>query len=190
MLIKRGVGAALVLACCLVLPAAVQAAAQQEEDKSVRQLRSDLRKAERRFQQLYDKLNDAGDQDMQCADSAPTGTRFAKRSCTTRASQEATSRAAQDYLDQVGLDAAEARQSDRTAATEGGGPTGNASQTTDRRSLDLASVDLNEQQQAYRQNVARLMAEHPELRERADEYAAARLRLEAAEKRQGGSAAD
>lgn len=167
----------------LHFPPATLAAGNEaaEETRSLRQLRGDLRTAERRFLSLYDRLNRDSGQEMVCDDAATTGTRFTKRSCTTRASQAATSEVVQDYINTMNLEAAEVRQSAAMEAIETGGPQAAAPIVTERNVARLAAVDLSPQQVAYRENLAQLVAEHPELGERLQEYATARRRLEAAE---------
>ena len=68
------------------------------ETKSLRELRRDMRRAQERFTDLYNTLNQDRDQQIVCDNSAATGTRLTRPNCMTRAEQEARARDAVDYL--------------------------------------------------------------------------------------------
>jgi hypothetical protein len=192
-------GTWIALACSVWLSAALAAepgaspgaAASESQDvvvegKSLSELRSDVKKTERRFRVLYERFNEDVDQQVSCADSAATGTRFTKRSCTTRAAANATSEAAQDYAATSELNTATTGQMDRTITSDAAGPTLPVAKSPERYVAEVASVDLKNQGDAYSRNLAKLMSSHPELRKRYEEYSQARLRLEAAERRGRG----
>jgi hypothetical protein len=146
---------------------------------SLRQLRADARKAQRRFQSLYDQLNQDSQQDVSCTDDAPTGTRFAKRKCTSRAAESARSEAISGYLDTTEANNAVGVQNGRTADTAS--PV-DQQQVPDRYTARLSDTELSAQQQAFQKNLEKLMAANPELRKRYDEYVAASQRLQVAER--------
>jgi hypothetical protein len=175
---------------CGMLSAAVAASdpkpATESQDvvvqgKSLRDLRADVKNTERRFRSLYDRLNQDIEQQVSCQDDAATGTRFKKRTCTTRAAQNAAAEAAQGYAATAQLDAAVSTQTSRGAESDSAGPNVPASKVTERYVADLHSVDPNDPQEAYRRNLEKLMNENPELRKRFEEYAQAMARLQEAE---------
>jgi hypothetical protein len=180
----------MILACGLAFSAAraVEAPAPTltpdvvVEGKSIRELRADVKKTERRFQSLYGKYNQNTQQRISCDDDAATGTRFTKRKCTTRAAENATAQAAQDFVATADLNTS-------TTTTQTGLPVGatraspaepvaNAPQ---RYVAEVSSVDLKDPRDTYRQNLEKLMAAHPDLRKAFEEYAQARAALQAAE---------
>lgn len=152
------------------------------QGKSLNELRSDARKAERRFHSLYDQLNQDVQQQVSCEDDAATGTRFKKRKCTTRAADNATAQAAQDYVGTADLNTSStSTRTGRTAAADAAGPADKVASAPERYVAKVDSVDLKNPQDSYRRNLEKLMNEHPELRKRYEEYAQAQAQLQAAE---------
>jgi len=152
------------------------------QGKSVRELRADVKKAERRFRSLYEQLNQDVQQQVSCQDDAATGTRFTKRKCTTRAAENAAAQAAQDYVSTTDLNASStSTKTGLTAAASVAGPADRAQSVPERYVAELHGVDAKTPQDSYRRNLEKLMNAHPELRQRYEEYAQARARLDAAE---------
>jgi hypothetical protein len=185
---KRRIAAALWLSVGVLFGswAASAPAISGEQDvvvqgKALRDLRTDVKKAERRFRSLYDELNQDVQQQVSCQDDAATGTRFKKRTCTTRAAANATAQAAQDYVATADLDTAVATQTSRTIESDQAAPASPSASVPERYVATLAGVDLGGQGNAYQRNLEKLMRESPELRKRFEEYVQARARLDAAE---------
>lgn len=151
------------------------------QGKTLRDLRADVKNTERRFRSLYDRLNQDIEQQVSCQDDAATGTRFKKRTCTTRAAQDAAAEAAQGYAATAELNTSVSTQTSRGADSDTAGPSVPASKVTERYVADLRAVDPNDPQEAYRRNLEKLMDENPELRKRFEEYAQAMARLQLAE---------
>lgn len=154
------------------------------QGKSLKELRKDLKKAEDRFRALYNDLNQDSMQRINCTDDASTGTRFKKRSCSTTAMQKATADEMRESLAAMNMDGDIARQSAAGGALEASGPIA-ASTPLNVPSTQAQGgvVNVDPQKDAFQKNVEKLMAEHPELRQRYDEYLLARQRLDAAERR-------
>ena len=158
------------------------------ENRSLRELRRDMRRAEERFINLYNKLNEDRDQQIVCNESAATGTRLTRRSCMTRAEQEARARDAMDYLAAADLDASLDGGLDGGAAEAG--PVGQSMrasspnpQTPRRYTTGQADPSAETSRGAYNANVERLLSEHPELYQAYEQFVEARRRLEAAQRR-------
>src|SRR5690606_28488665 len=135
--------------------------------------------------ELYNRLNDDPDQQIVCNESAATGTRLTRRSCMTKAQQDAMARDAVDYLA-----AADLAASVDTGLGGGAdsGPLGQALQAsnpnpeTPRRSITgQADPSVEASRDTYSANMQRLLAEHPELYQAYEEYVEARRRFEAAQ---------
>jgi hypothetical protein len=157
------------------------------QGKSLNELRSNVKKADQRFRSLYARLNRDVQQQISCKDDAATGTRFKKRKCTTRAAQNATAQAAQDYVSTADLNTSTtSTQTGRTAATDVAGPADRPASVPERYVAGVSSVDLKNPQDSYRRNLEKLMNENPELRQRYEEYVQARAQLDAAENKAGG----
>lgn len=158
------------------------------ENKSLRELRRDMRRAQERFTDLYNTLNQDRDQQIVCDDSAATGTRLTRRTCTTRAEQEARARDAVDYL--AAADLAASLDTGLTGGAAEPGPVGQSLQAgnpnpeTPRRYITgQADTSVGTSRDAYSANMERLLSEHPELRQAYEEYVEARRRFEAAQRR-------
>lgn len=165
-------------------PAPVAGSEAAAPERPLKELRKDLKKTEDRFRSLYNELNRDSAQRIQCTDDASTGSRFKKRSCTTAAMQAATADQMRESLAAMSLDGDMARQSAAGGALEATGPVVASPQVNVPRTQTQGSVvNVNPQRDAFEQNVQKLMAEHPQLRQRYEEYMLARQRLDAAEGR-------
>lgn len=197
---RTDVGAWTGLVCSVVLSGAFAAqdlaATGNSQDvvvqaKPLRELRADARKAQRRFETLYQQLNQDADQQLSCQETATTGSRFTKHTCSTRAAETAKSLATQDYVGSADLNASVKGQPG--ARTETSGPVEAATGATaptamsERYASDRKAVDLTGYQSAYWKNLQKLMAQNPELQKRFDEYAQTKALLDAA---QGAGGAD
>lgn len=158
------------------------------ENKSLRELRRDMRRAQDRFTDLYNSLNQDRDQEVVCENSAATGTRLTRPTCMTRAEQEARARDAVDYLAAADLAASVDAGLDGGAAESG--PVGqslrasNPNPETPRRYMTgQADPSSAVSRDAYNANMERLLSEHPELYQAYEEYVEARRRFEAAQRR-------
>lgn len=158
------------------------------ETKSMRELRRDARRAQERFMELYNRLNQDRDQQIVCDESPATGTRLVRRSCMTRAQQEALARDAVDYLAasdlaasiDIGLNGSPGELGPVGQAVQAGAPN---PETPRRYMTGQAPPTVDTSVDAYSTNMERLLSEHPELKQAYDEYLEARRRLEAAERR-------
>jgi hypothetical protein len=122
----------------------------------LRDLRKSMSKAQERFLALYNKVNRSADQEMSCKDSAPTGSRLSKRSCSTRAEARANEELARNYMAAAsGIGADQGQQ----ASAEG----------------KVAPETL-----AFQKNLQKLLDENPELRRSFEEYLAARQQYQQA----------
>ena len=157
------------------------------ENKSLRELRRDMRRAQDRFIDLYNELNPDRDQQIVCNTSAATGTRLTRPNCMTRAQQDAMAREAVDYL--AASELAASVDSGLSGGTAEAGPLGQALQAstpnpeTPRRYMTGDAASTVGGSVSYSTNMERLLSEHPELRQAYEEYVEARRRLEAAQRR-------
>lgn len=158
------------------------------EGRSMRELRRDMRRAQERFTDLYNTLNQDRDQQIVCNDSAATGTRLTRRNCMTRAQQEARARDAVDFLAAADLAAGVEAGLDGGAADLG--PVGQSvrasspvSETPRRYITGQANTPVETSRDAYNANMERLLFEHAELYQAYEEYVEARRRFEAAQRR-------
>lgn len=180
----------MILACTLVCPAgwATEAAAATQtqdvvvEGKSLRELRANVKKTERRFQSLYGRLNQNTQQQLSCTDDADTGTRFKKRRCVTRATENATAQAAQDYAATSDLNSSmTSTQTGMPVGATRSGPAEPVASAPERYVAVVSGVDLKDPRDSYQQNLEKLMNAHPDLRKAYEDYAQARMALQAAE---------
>jgi hypothetical protein len=146
--------------CALALHAVVagEAAPQGAAATStveLRDLRKSMSKAEERFLALYNKFNRDADQQMSCNDSAPTGSRLSKRSCSTRAQTRANEELARNYV----------------AAAAGS--------STDEAQASIAGKVAQEKLE-FQKNLQKLLDANPELRRSFEEYLAARQQYQQA----------
>jgi hypothetical protein len=119
-------------------------------------LRKAVSKAEERFLALYNRFNRNADQQMSCNQSATTGSRLSKRSCSTRAQVRANEDMARNYMAAAGGTGAEQGQQ---ASAEGKVPP---------ETLE------------FQKNLQKLLDENPELRRSFEEYVAARQQYQQA----------
>lgn len=158
------------------------------ENKSVRELRRDMRRAQERFTDLYNELNQDSDQQIVCDDSAVTGTRLTRRNCMTKAQRDARARDAVDFL--AAADLAASLEAGLDGGTAAAGPVGQSvrastpdSETPRRYMTGQADNSVETNRDAYSANMERLLSQHPELYQAYEEYLEARRRLEAAQRR-------
>jgi histone deacetylase complex regulatory component SIN3 len=158
--------------------------------RSIKDLRKDVKKAEDRFRSLYNDLNQDPQQHILCKeDDSATGTRFKKRTCATAAMHAANADGITESMAQMQLDSGVAQQSSAAGAVGAAGPLeGTAATNNSARNavgqLPLESpLNLQVQRDAFQKNVDKLIAEHPDLRKRYEEYLQARQQLAAAEAR-------
>jgi len=195
---------------CVFSPLAAAATAGQPLDEvqvdgqSMADLRAGVTKAEKKFLALYNKLNRNGKYAVSCRDSANTGTRLAKRSCSSRAEDEAIADQARQYLGAVDMNlsltstaSANAAASTNPNAPVAGGPAAAAaaasapaadapaSSSSAPSDAEVAGT-LRSSRSAFEQNLEELLGDHPDLRQLMDEYIQARKRLETARTRQSG----
>jgi len=152
-------------------------------------LRKAMNKAQDRFLDLYNRVNNDVDQRLACADSAPTGSRLSKRSCSTRAQNRATEELARNYLSAAaGISANQAESAatreqastnaqsgaplsaDESAALAGAQP---ADTNVDTKSGE-AAAKVSQEAREFEENLQKLLDKNPELRERYEEFLAAR----------------
>lgn len=171
---------------------------QPTKTVSLRELRKEMDKAQKRFLTLYNKVNRDSDQQLSCGDSAPTGTRLTQHSCSTRAQTRASEEMARNYLG--AMDTIAADQSQRAAvvaaasdkAQAGGTLSGeesaalagaqNPDSAIDTKSGEAAGK-ISQRALEFEKNLQELFDKHPDLRQRYDEFMAARQRYQEA----GGS---
>lgn len=187
----------LVMTCSAALSAAEPSPVGEEtivQARSIKDLRKDAKKAEERFRSLYNDLNQDPRQHILCKDDdSATGTRFKKRTCTTAAMHSAIADEVTESLSQMQLDSGVAQQSAAAAGAVNAGPlqgtaATNNSATNAAGQLPLQGpLNLRPQQDAFQKNVEKLLAQHPDLRKRYDEYLQARQQLAAAEARSQNS---
>ncbi len=158
------------------------------ENRSLRQLRRDVRRAQERFTDLYNSLNHDPNQQIVCDDSAATGTRLTRRSCTTRALQEARARDAVDFLTAASL--ADSLEAGRNGAAAELGPIGQSlrasrpdPESPRRYIVEQANTPVESSRDAYNANMEKLLFQHPELHDAYVEYLEVRRHLEAAQRR-------
>jgi hypothetical protein len=119
-------------------------------------LRKSMSKAEERFFALYNRFNRNADQQMSCNESAPTGSRLSKRSCSTRAQTRANEELARNYM----------------AAAAGFG--------ADQGQQASAEGKVPPERLEFQKNLQKLLDENPELQRSFDEYLAARQQYQQA----------
>jgi hypothetical protein len=180
---------AVVLGGGLVMAAAV---AEEARPPSERELRTAMNRAESRFFDLYNQVNEDSRHRMTCDNEERAGSRLrGNRSCRTRGESEVSADAAKEYL--RGLNVAAdvdtqtvAGQSSAAMNRDFGGPVAQAT-TSDTGQDDPASESfadaaerLREERLVFERHLAALTEKHPELKQRLDEYLLARARYEAA----------
>jgi hypothetical protein len=154
-------------------------------------LRKTMNKAQDRFLDLYNRVNNDVDQRLACADSAPTGSRLTQRSCSTRAQNRATEELARNFLsaaDGIGANQAksEATREQASANAQSGAPLSadesaalagaQAADTSVDTKSGEAAAKVSQEARDFEENLQKLLDKNPELRERYEEYLSARQR--------------
>lgn len=182
---------ALLLVGLSMLPVA---SAADGGERSVSALRKDVQAAERRFYDLYNKYTTDSRQKITCENSASTGTKLASRKCATVGEKRARAQEAEMLLSSMqSNDGLTGAANDQNAASRpaAASPSPNAAPAAPTGPASAAAgstaeaLEAENQRQDFRGNAQALIARHPDLRQAAEEYAAAKARLAAA---QGGSA--
>lgn len=183
--------------CCAVLTGLwlvavnpVQAA-EDARPPSERELRVAMNKAEKRFFEIYNRVNDDQRHEISCQNDEVTGSRLKKaRTCRSAGENAIGEEAAREYLRGMELSVAvdtETVGGRQQAAIErdSGGPIAQATapapqgaEYANRAFTDVTSK-IQEERAAFDQHLAALMDKHPELRQRLDELLDARRRYEA-----------
>ncbi len=206
MKLKSAPGAivAVLLTCGGCLPAMAAEDPQSLDEVQVQGERlSSLRKAvtarQDEFIALYNKLNGDKRQEVSCREEATTGSRLAKRRCSTRGQDEARREEAialmNNVLENASLQgAAKAQRAELLAAgvNEKGQPLSAADRIRlmDDSTLpavpnhgDGVDAKLATEKNSLDENLQRLLAKYPELRQAQDKFLEARQRYEAARRR-------
>lgn len=185
---------AALLALCAFQVTTTQAA-DQAKPPGERETRMAVNKAEKRFLDLYNRVNDDQRHEMTCKNDEVAGSRLRKgRSCRTQAASEISENAARDYV--RGLDMSGAIDAESVAGNQGaaanrefGGPveqlTASATQGAEYADSAFAGAGakLEAERVAFDKHLQELLQKHPELQQRLDEYLLARQRHEAARNR-------
>jgi hypothetical protein len=125
----------------------------------LQELRAAVIEAEDRMLARYNELNQVDDLDIECIQLTPTGTHLKQRYCLTRLQKRAQQRDSAAFLDF-------ARDAD---TSNGQAPP-----------LNETGIRLMERSMEYRENLTRLLQDHPELRQMLKERGDAQRRYEAA----------
>jgi hypothetical protein len=178
-------GCLLVLAGLWMGAAAPAVAAEEAKPASERELRAAMTRAEKRFFELYNRVNDDGRHEMACEAGGMTGSRLKKgRSCKTRGQSEIGEAAAREYM--RGMDLSGSLATATTRAEDNASPvaqaTAPAAATAEyaEGSFGDAHTRLQQERAAFERNLQALLGKHPDLRQRFDEYRLARTRYDAA----------
>ena len=169
-------------------------AAENANAPSERELRSAMNKAEKRFFDLYNRVNDDQRHAMSCQNDELAGSRLKKsRTCRTEGETAIGEEAAREYL--RGMDLSGAVDTETVAGRqqdamnrEAGGPTAQVTAPAPQGAeyADQAFTDvrtrIQEERSAFDTHLEGLMAKNPELRQRLDELLEARRRYQAARK--------
>jgi hypothetical protein len=168
------------------------AAAQETRPPSERELRSAMNRAESRFFDLYNQVNDDSRHKMSCQNEERAGSRLrGNRSCRTQGEADVSAEAAKEYLRNLTVAAdidTQTVNGGQAAAMsrEVGGPVaqvtdpGTSQADPDSQGFSDAVSRLREERSAFEKHLAGLTAKHPELQQRLDEFLLARARYEAA----------
>jgi hypothetical protein len=161
----------------------------------LRDLRKSLSNAEEKFLALYNKLNRNVDQQVSCSDSAPTGSRLSKRTCSTRAQTRANEDLARDYVNAAaGISANQSQtsavQSEASTVAQAGTPltTAQSAALTGTLAPDSnvgvrsgeAAGKVAQETLEFEKNLQKLLDANPELRQRYEEFLAARQQYQQA----------
>lgn len=180
----------IVAAASLVLFAA-GSLAQEAKPPTERELRSAVNRAESRFFELYNRVNEDARHKLSCENQERAGTRLrGSRSCRTQGESDISADAAKEYLRGINLAAdldtkTVAGQQSAVMTRDSGGAALQAApaDASPGRSADQGYTDvgsqLREERSAFEKHLDALTTKHPELKQRLDEYLAARARYEA-----------
>jgi hypothetical protein len=184
----------MIFRCCAVLiamswvgAAAPVQAAEENAQPSERELRTALNRAEKRFFDLYNRLNDDGRHEMSCENDGVVGSRLKKnRTCRTRGESAVGEEAAREYMRGLNMsaDMAGAKSTDASDGPMGalGAPPVATAEYADSAISD-ARAKMQDERAAFDKHLTALLAKHPDLKARFDEYLLARSRHEAARSR-------
>jgi hypothetical protein len=167
------------------------------EASRLRDLRTTMLKAQDRFLDLYNKLNTDHRQRVACSEQAPTGSRLAKRRCSTRAQDDITQEQAQGLMQSMeasgAFGGAEAlRREERANQLEGkqlNGASLSADEQNELRALQNPTLDYTtkdgtlkgeDESSRFANNLQSLFEKNPELKALGDAYFEARRRFLAA----------
>jgi hypothetical protein len=171
------------------------AVAQEARPPSERELRSAMNRAENRFFDLYNQVNEESRHKISCQNEERAGTRLrGNRTCRTQGESDVSAEAAKEYLRSLNVAAdidtqsvagqqraAMAREFEGPVAQAGGSGSGQAEPGSEGY-ID-AGTRLREERSAFEKHLDALTEKHPELRQRLDEYLLAKSRYEAAKGR-------
>jgi hypothetical protein len=175
---------ALLIAIAGMLTAAPLRAAEEARPASERELRTAMTRAEKRFFDLYNKLNEDARHEMSCQADDVAGSRMRKSGeCRTRGEAAASEAAAKEYMRGLELSPA--------AATTGGsgapdpalnqlGVHGTVSADRPEEVRIATEKKLQQERAEFEKHLQELLAENPQLQQRFDEYRLARSKYEAA----------
>lgn len=170
-------------------------AAQEAKEPTERELRTAMNRAENRFFELYNRVNDDARHKLACENQERSGTRLrGNRTCRTQGESDISADAAKEYLRGMNLAAdtdtqTVAGQQSMAMSRDAGGAVAQAAPADANRadSSDQGFTDtgsqLREERSAFEKHLATLTEKHPELKQRLDEYLAARFRYETARRR-------
>lgn len=176
---------------CTIIPAN---AAEAVKEPGRRELRTAMNQAEKRFLELYNRLNDDGRHDVACANEERAGSRLRRsRTCRSAGESAINEDAARAYLRDLDMaasvdtDTATGRASASAARDSAPPPdrivnTGTLGDDTGATIVN-AGTKLQEERAAFNAHLQGLLQQHPELRERFTQYMRARSRYEAADGR-------
>jgi hypothetical protein len=174
----------LLLAGAWICAAAPLQAAEEARPPSERELRTAMTRAEKRFFDLYNKVNDDARHEMTCQAEDVAGSRMRKGGeCRTRGESATSEAAAKEYMRGLELSPA-------AAATGGGGAAdpgisqlgvhGTVSADRPEEVRIAAEKKLQQERAAFEKHLQGLLVTNPQLQQRFDEYRLARERYEAA----------
>ena len=185
---------AFILGLCCSL-AAITLIAAEAKPPTERELRSAMNRAEQRFYDLYNRVNDDSRHEMACDNEDRAGSRLRKsRTCRTQGEADISADAAKEYLRGLNLAAdvdtgTGAGQQQAAMSRDFGGPvdqqptvgTGGA-EYADQAFSDTGSR-IQQERSAFDKHLGALIEKHPELQQRLDEYLQAKSRYEAARRK-------
>jgi hypothetical protein len=181
-------------AASLVLLAA-GSVAQEAKAPTERELRTAMNRAENRFFELYNRVNEDARHKLSCENQERSASRLrGNRTCRTQGESDISADAAREYLRGMNLAADTDTQIEtglqgQATGDDSGGPLAqvptvdaNRRDSSDQGFSDAGSR-LREERSAFEKHLATLTEKHPELKQRLDEYLAARVRYETARRR-------